>query len=204
MNDLAKYYEQTEMGLTFREDLDFETWQRIAAYLFEIQKCVQFWVGDLLNFGERKYGEAYTQAIEMTGLSYQTLADAKWVSEAIEPSLRKETLTFSHHKEVSKLPPPKQKEFLDLAESEHLTTRELREAVRADNPSTIPEPNKYEAVMTLNDGSLRTKTVRDISNHPDRTDFEGKYPDLALNEGRKILVFQAIDEPECYVVMRKL
>jgi hypothetical protein len=43
-----------------------------------MEKGVKWWLGDWLNFGERKYGETYSQAIDTTGHSYQALANAKW------------------------------------------------------------------------------------------------------------------------------
>jgi len=49
-----------------------------------------WWVGDWLNYGEARYGEMYSQAIEITGYASQTLADAKWVASRIEPSRRHE------------------------------------------------------------------------------------------------------------------
>ena len=38
-------------------------------------------------------------------MAKQTLKDTKWVSENVESSLRKDNLSFNHHKEVASLPP---------------------------------------------------------------------------------------------------
>ena len=43
----------------------------------EVAQTVQWWIGDALNFGEQRYGEMYTQAIDETGLDYQTLPNWK-------------------------------------------------------------------------------------------------------------------------------
>ena len=37
-------------------------------------------------------------------MAKQTLKDTKWVSENVESSLRKDNLSFNHHKEVASLP----------------------------------------------------------------------------------------------------
>lgn len=45
-----------------------------------IEGAVQWWVGDWLNFGERKYGEKYAQGMDATGYAYQTVATV-WGNE---------------------------------------------------------------------------------------------------------------------------
>ena len=47
----------------------------------------------------------YDDIAEETGMAKQTLKDTKWVSENVESSLRKDNLSFNHHKEVASLPP---------------------------------------------------------------------------------------------------
>jgi hypothetical protein len=43
----------------------------------------QFAPGDALNYGETRYGERYSQAMEVTGHSYQSLANYAWVAKAV-------------------------------------------------------------------------------------------------------------------------
>ena len=38
---------------------------------------MHFWIGDWLNYGERKWGEKYKEALEKTGYDYQTLRNDK-------------------------------------------------------------------------------------------------------------------------------
>lgn len=93
----------------------FEEWEETGKILGIAEKSVLFWIGDWLNYGEHKWGEMYAQALDKTDFDYQTLKDAKWVANRVELSLRKDNLTFNHHKEVASLNTEKQKEFLDLA-----------------------------------------------------------------------------------------
>jgi hypothetical protein len=72
-------------------------------------------IGDLLNEGERNYGQTYTKAMEETGLDYGTLRNAKWVCEKVQTSLRNDNLTFAHHFAVAPLPPADQRRFLARA-----------------------------------------------------------------------------------------
>lgn len=109
-----------------------------------------WWIGDWLRFGERKYGEMYAQALEATGLDYQTLADAKWVAEQYpEFSLRNENLSWSHHRFAASLPQKQRLELLEKAESEGLSAHEVRRAVHRSRTATkAPDspPGKYRVI----------------------------------------------------------
>jgi hypothetical protein len=76
--------------------------------------------------------------IEATGLSYQGVADTKYVSAAFPDfSRRREKLSFKHHREVAALSPERADELLSLAETNHWSTRRLREEAGA--PATAPK-----------------------------------------------------------------
>lgn len=121
--------------LLMPEGLSFEEWEEIGTKLRFVSDCISFALGDWLNYGERKYGQMYTQAIEATGLAAQTLANAKWVAGNVESSRRRENLPFSHHAEVAALPPKEQDRLLSAAEPDQhggeprLTRAELRRKV---------------------------------------------------------------------------
>src|SRR5258708_18531414 len=105
----------------------FEEWQKCGTFLREAEKSVQFWIGDWLNFGENAWGKKYEEALEKTGLDYQTLRDYKWVARAVPLSLRKDKLSFYHHKEVANLAPEKQAYFLNRAASENWSLIKLKQ-----------------------------------------------------------------------------
>ena len=56
----------------------------------------------------------YAQAVEVTGYSLEHLKNAKWVAGAYEPSLRRDNLPWSHHKEAASLPDADRSEALRL------------------------------------------------------------------------------------------
>jgi hypothetical protein len=62
--------------------------------------AVHFWIGDWLNYGEQKWGEMYTQALDATEFDYGTLRDDKWISSKIQLSDRSDNLAkalLRHH-----------------------------------------------------------------------------------------------------------
>jgi len=102
--------------------------------LKRIEGAIHWWLGDWLNYGERAYGEKYSQALDETEFSYKTLRTDSWVAHRIEVSRRRDNLSWSHHREVAPLDLPDQDRLLDQAESGGMSIRELRRAV--DRPAT--------------------------------------------------------------------
>lgn len=119
-----------ERGLILADNLSYAVWEQVGQTLGRIEGAIQWWRGDWLNFGEKHYGETYTQAIEETGLEKGTLMNQKWVASRFEISCRHE-VSFTHHQEVAALEPKVANKLLQEAEKQHLSVMALREKVRA-------------------------------------------------------------------------
>ena len=166
---LAKNCEVTKTQLTINEGTSIEDWLSIGELLKSIKGSVQFWLGDWLRYGERHYGEMYSQALDTTAYEYGTLKDAKWVAEKVEKSLRKDNLSFNHHKEVAKLQPQEQEHWLEKAESEGLSVRSLRQGIADSRRKLSPLPDdKYDVIYAtpfakvLNSQSLTLDEICDL------------------------------------------
>ena len=125
--------------LTLHESITIDEWKDLGQKLKLVEGSVQFWIGDWARYGDKrgftgKYTDpkVYDELEELTGLSRQAIKDSKWVAENVS-SLRKDDLTFNHHKEVAKLTPEKQEIFLKRASEEKLSVRNLREEVRKES-----------------------------------------------------------------------
>ncbi|MGA9855324.1 MAG: MT-A70 family methyltransferase [Gammaproteobacteria bacterium] len=140
----------TKTSLVLPDDLCIEDWNTVGAQLKQASGSVMWWLGDWLNFGERKYGEMYAQAMEATEYGYQALKDAKYVSTHVEWSRRRDHVPHGIHREVASLAPPDQERLLAQAEAENWTVREMRRAVRRTKAGTrdnVPFPDgKYRVI----------------------------------------------------------
>ena len=111
-------------GLMFYTPLSFEEWARLGETLLTMEAAIQFWIGDWLLFGEEAFGERASQFYEAR--AYQTLANYAWVARRIPVSRRRETVSWSVHAEIAACEPQEQEKWLNRAETEDLTTRDVR------------------------------------------------------------------------------
>jgi len=119
----------TTISLEIPENTTFDEWLKIGEKLKYAYKFTKWAVGDWLNFGERKYGEMFAQAMDDTGLEYHTLQNYKYVSGHVQISSRRDNLSFSHHALVAALPQQDQEELLNKAEELGWTRAEMRACV---------------------------------------------------------------------------
>ena len=129
----------TKTSLTVKKDLSIEEWLEIGKCLKEITGSVQWWIGDWLNEGEKRYGEMYSRALDRSDYKYMSLAQFKYVAKKIESSRRLEKLSFYHHLEVAKLTPKEQRKWLKKAEQNEWSVKELRLTIREEKRTTVDE-----------------------------------------------------------------
>lgn len=194
MNDLIEY---EDSGLTYSSfkltknslepvgNPNFNDWLKCGEFLKNTNGAVHFWIGDWLRYGEKTYGETYTQAIDETGYEYSTLSNDKWVASKVGSSLRKENLSFGHHMAVADLSPEEQSEMLEMAERDQLTLNDFKKEVRKyklkldlpefSDDDFAPSKEDFEAitgiVMDLVDVTDRISDLKMDKINPDARDF---------------------------------
>jgi len=130
----------TPTGIEFRQDLSFDEWNDLGQKLAPVGKAIGFIIGDWINYGEKRYGEKYGEALAKTGLSYQTLQNYAYVARKLEISCRHENLGFEHHYVVAKLKTEdEQRHWLDMAEKHELSVRRLRKSINFGRLATEEE-----------------------------------------------------------------
>lgn len=137
----------TPKGLIVKGDVPFEAWAAYGQALQLVQEAVHWILGDWLQYGEERYGEKYAQALDATSFSYGTLRNDRWVASRIEPARRRDDLSWSHHQEVSSLEPEQQDFYLEEAERQGWSKRELREAIRKERSDGVCETCAYFVVV---------------------------------------------------------
>ncbi len=130
------------------EGMTFEQWEEALVGLLAVDWALPWMLGDCLNAGEAAFGQLYAQAIPADRYAVSTLANLKWVASRIEASRRRERVPFSHHQEIAPLEPKEQDRWLERSETEGMTRKALRAALRplvagpageGDGEATEPE-----------------------------------------------------------------
>lgn len=121
-----RHFRATPAGLVVVSEPTFEEWAAAVADLRRVNCCLMWVVGDILAYGQGRWGEDYAQVLEAADYADGTLRVAEWVAGKFPPATRVTSLTFRHHQEVAALPPAQATALLAHAEAEGLSTRELK------------------------------------------------------------------------------
>ncbi len=129
----------TTTGLELPKGLPIEDWLKIGESLRKINGAIQWALGDWINYGEREYGERYSQALEASDYSnLGSLYNIAYVSRTIETSRRREDVLFSQHAELAVLPPDKYEEVMDKVEEEKLSVLDTKVETTTSRGFLIP------------------------------------------------------------------
>src|ERR1041384_4235327 len=96
-----------------RNNLDVVGWARIGQRLGAMSRCTQSWLGDWISYGTARWGQKYSEAARITDYDVQTLRNIAYVAGRVEPSRRRENLSWSHHETLASLEPTEQDHWLD-------------------------------------------------------------------------------------------
>lgn len=130
----------TSTGIQFNEELSFEEWDNLGQKLAPVGKSIGFIIGDWINYGEKRWGDKYEEALTRTGMAYQTLANYAYVARKVQFSCRHEKLGFEHHYVVAKLKTDEEKQhWLEMAVKHKLGKRRLQKSINFGRLATEQE-----------------------------------------------------------------
>lgn len=153
--DLEKAGAVDEVSLTLTDpDMPYQRWEDLGRFLGGLQRRVNWYIGDWLNFGEGVYGQESSQAVEattsdryneaerVTGLDHGTLMNISSICRRIAKDRRRKELGFWIHAEVAALEPADQIEWLQKAIDNGWNRSDLRQAIKdAKNPPADDNSN---------------------------------------------------------------
>lgn len=119
-------------------EMSYETYIALGRFLGRVADGIRWWIGDWLLFGEGVFGERWSQALEATGLTEETLRRYMLVCENVPAEERRVGVPFGVHHKLAKLDPQERSRWLDQAESNGWTEKELVAALRAERALTEP------------------------------------------------------------------
>lgn len=145
---LATIGQTSEIAWVAPANMTYEQWAQIGSTFQQIESSLPWWLGDWLNAGEVRYGETYTQAIELTGSKIEALKQYKWVAGRIPLHMRRQALSWTHHRLVAKMGEYDQAGWLYTAEQEGWTSAELKRAIADELTEDLTEPATIPSKLT--------------------------------------------------------
>jgi hypothetical protein len=137
------------IGVKLADETPIEEVLRIMDWATAMSDHVGFMIGDIINFGQVKWGEKYRLAMEQTGRAYSTLAGYSETARRIPAAKRHASLSFTHHQVIARIGDEEKiatvlKEVALKAEKDGkvINTKELKEKVLKYTPRT---PKKVKA-----------------------------------------------------------
>lgn len=130
----------TSTALILPPGISWDQYEALGVALGRASRTMTWMIGDWINFGERKFGEKYAQAVEATGLRKETLMNYASTARRVPPEVRRPELTFGAHVEVAKLEPLDQIEWLERAVQNEWRREDLRERLNPRDLTRALDP----------------------------------------------------------------
>lgn len=123
----------TRTALQIPDGLDVEAWEEMLGRVVALSESSAWWIGDVLAYGEWKYGEKYQTVLARLELEYDRARNYAYVAGNVPAAIRRHDLSWSHHRLVAKLAPLDQERWLTRAAEEGWSFRELHDALGEDS-----------------------------------------------------------------------
>jgi hypothetical protein len=119
----------TSVGVRIAGKPELDQWTGPLQFALWCQRAGPWWIGDLLNAGEDRFGETFSQMCE-GAVSAEMLNRYASVARRVPIENRVPSLSWSAHAAVARLPENLQKQLLIDAERYGWTSDELRVKAR--------------------------------------------------------------------------
>jgi hypothetical protein len=120
----------TSVGVRITGKPELAEWQGPLQFALWCQRAGPWWIGDLLNAGEDRFGETFSQACE-GAISADLLNRYASVARRVPLENRVPSLSWTAHAMVARLPLNEQRPLLLQAERHGWTSDEIRVKARA-------------------------------------------------------------------------
>jgi hypothetical protein len=130
-------------GITINGDFTKEEWRNELKQVRDTAGSVHWQIGDFLVAAEKKWGEMYAEAEEITGFEYDTLRKDRYTASKIEFGRRRPNLSHSHHVEVASYKAEIQDILLKKAEDLKLSRNQFRAQLDSLLPLKGVQPGQW-------------------------------------------------------------
>jgi hypothetical protein len=122
-------FSPTSLAVQHSPPAPLEAWSAPLRFSLWCQQGSPWWIGDLLNAGDARFGEMFSQVCEGS-VSADQLQRYESVARRVPPENRRAGLSWSAHAAVARLPHALQRTMLERAERSGWTSVVLQRKVR--------------------------------------------------------------------------
>lgn len=160
--DLEKEGLLTPTSLVLTHEVTRDQYEALGFWLGRMHDSMRWAIGDFLLAGERIFGHEAWDMQEALGISIDSKQQYMRVSEAVLPHIRNAKLSWSHHRTLAPLTETEQEVWLEKAEANGWTNREMQVALRAElGPAKVGRgaSAQLQSVTT----SLELETIAEVA-----------------------------------------
>lgn len=122
-------FSPTGLAVQGGANVPLEDWAAPLQFSLWCQQGAPWWIGDLLNAGDARFGEMFSQVCEGS-VSADQLQRYESVARRVPAENRRPALSWSAHAAVARLPHALQRKMLERAEQSGWTSVVLQRKVR--------------------------------------------------------------------------
>jgi hypothetical protein len=123
------YAKLSTTDIVFREDTPYDVWEAVGEKLNTLVDSGRWGIGGWAEFGERRFGEEYANAVAPN--RSKRIDQCRWVWNCVPREIRRETLTFSHHRAIAGIKEIDiQRKLLEMADANGWDVSTLMAAVK--------------------------------------------------------------------------
>jgi hypothetical protein len=160
-------FEMKPTGLQLHGSPTLEACIDYASKLGSMDSACKWTLGDLLLYMESRpdFAETWTQAINQMQKSEDSLLTVMNVCRKIPTEKRRTILSFAHHRDVVALDEHEREAWLDKAEAEGLSSKQLRELIKQAKPRELKPLDggsaapRVASVVLIEDGGVEVWDV---------------------------------------------
>jgi hypothetical protein len=112
----APFANITATGIVFdpKAKPTLEQFKGLLDTLVRAHKSADFWLGDAINYAQKRFGDEYRPLLAKSGLTNESVTRAANIARAVPISRRNEQLDFTHYLPIANLPPDEQEHWIGI------------------------------------------------------------------------------------------
>jgi len=165
-------FKVTPTNLEIMGEVTEEEYLRAWEFLGHMQGKLLIYIGDLARQSEKLSGgrgltdELVDKIIEISTYTRQTIKDAKYIMNAIKPSLRNDSLSFNHYKLIAPLPEETRADWINKCAVNGWSVKTLKNEINKALPRPPLPDGKYDLMYADPPWAYDTpESSKEVSQH---------------------------------------